>query len=620
MTPPLESTRALRSSPEDTQFSSGETSPRLTETRRRRILEHFQARRHGSRTQWRPFSPLPGNVPHNLVPGCTLQAVIGSGGMGTVYLARQNALGRQVAVKVLNPRLANDPVFMERLRKEAQIMGTFSHPNLVGCHDIIVSRNGACILMEYIPGHLNGRNLVQLLGPMPERYAIPVLHAVAKGLAYAYEKGFTHRDVKPDNLLFAFQDKRPPESYEELFSSPDFRVALCDFGIASTQNQFPEEKTGEDAPAGPLPPAPKAEEEEEEEEEENAIVGSPLYMSPEQAILPEDVDCRSDIYSLACTAFFLLTGKPPFPGKTLEEVLDLKTQCDLPLPIPPAPAKPLNPVLGKAILRMGALQQEDRFPDYASLLDTLSTLETSLVSPLSFRLFTYHYRKFLSRLCLGALILGGVILLALYGYTQWLDNYERRLMDDTVFLGKWEGDLSSWQQVFMGDDRVLLGTSSSSTLTLKERLQPGDYLRVSLNFQNFGSAILMLRSPEENGVPLLRIVCYREARGNVVQLSMPSRRTDSPLPFEEIPGPLMLPDATNSWIQLRLQFEDSFCIVWNQDCPLGICHFPPELLPVREATFSMARINCQQVQFANIALVKEKYAQRILPRGNEEHP
>ncbi|MGN0867780.1 MAG: serine/threonine-protein kinase [Oligosphaeraceae bacterium] len=617
MTAPLESTRTLRPAVEETQFSSGEPSPRLTNTRIRRIRERFHARMHGSRTQWRPFSPLPGDVPHNLVPGCTLQAVIGSGGMGTVYLARQNALNRQVAVKVLNPRLANDPVFMERLRKEAQIMGTFSHPNLVGCHDIIVSRNGACILMEYIPGHLNGRNLVQLLGPMPERYAIPVLHAVAKGLAYAYEKGFTHRDVKPDNLLFAFQDKRPPESYEELFQSPDFRVALCDFGIASTQNQFPEEHGGEDAPREEPAPEPRT----EEDEEENAIVGSPLYMSPEQAIMPEDVDCRSDIYSLACTAFFLLTGKPPFPGKTLEEVLDLKTQCDLPLPVPPPPAKPLNPVLGKALLRMGALQQEDRFQDYATLLDILSTLETSLVSPLSFRLFTYHYRKFLIRLCLGALLLGGVILLGLFGYTQWLNNYERRLMDDTVFLGKWEGTLSTWQQIFTAEGRVLLGTPSSGPLTLKERLRPGDYLRVSLNFQDVGSAVLMLHmTMGEETIPLVRIICYRESRRNVVQLGIPSRRPDSTTSFEEIPGPLDLPDATNPWIQLRLQFHESFCVVWNQERPLGICHFPPGMTPVQEAAFSISRLNCPQVQFANIALVKEKYAQRILPRLNEEYP
>lgn len=607
MTAPLDSTSPLRSAVEETQFSSEETSPRLTSTRLQRIREQFRAQMRRGRPQWRPFSPLPQDVPPDLVPGCTLQAVIGSGGMGTVYLARQNALERQVAVKVLNPRLANDPVFMERLRKEAQIMGTFSHPNLVGCHDIIVSRNGACILMEYIPGHLNGRTLIHLLGPMPERYAILVLHALAKGLAYAYEKGFTHRDVKPDNLLFAFQDKRPPESYEELFQSPDFRVALCDFGIASTQTQYTEEHREE--PPGEV----KAE---EEEEEENAIVGSPLYMSPEQALMPENVDCRSDIYSLACTAFFLLTGKPPFPGKTLEEVLDLKTQCDLPLPVPPAPAKPLNPILGKALLRMGALQQEDRFQDYATLLDVLAPLETSLTSPLSFRLFTYHYRKFLSRLCLGALLLGGFILLGIHGYTQWLNNYERRLMDDTVFLGKWEGTLSTWQQIFTAEGRVLRGTASSGPLTLKEHLRPGDYLRVSLNFQDVGSAILMLHNATGGKEPLMRLICYREPRRNVVQLGLPSRKPDSPTAFEEIPGPLDLPDATNPWIQLRIQFHESFCVVWNQDRPLGICHFPP----VQEAAFSISRLNCPQVQFANIALVREKYAQRLLPRLNEEYP
>lgn len=612
MESPLESTRTLHSRVDETQLSREETGVRLTRTQVQKIRESLRARLRTVDSRWRPFSPLPADVPPDLVPGCTLQAVIGSGGMGTVYLARQNALGRQVAVKVLNSRLANDPAFLDKLRKEAQIMGTLSHPNLVGCHDIIVSRNEACILMEYIPGHLNGRNLVHLLGPIPERYAITVIHAVAKGLAYAYEKGFTHRDVKPDNLLFAFQDNRPPKSYEELFHDPNFRVALCDFGIAATQNQILEEGERERV---------AREGEPEEEEEGNAIVGSPLYMAPEQALMPEEVDCRSDIYSLACTAYYLLTGKPPFPGKSLEEVMELKTQCDLPLPVPPPPAKPLTPALGRTLLRMGALQQEDRFQSYPRLLEALATLEAPYVSHLSFRIFTYHYRKFLLRLLCAATILGCLILLGTYAYTGWLDTYEKRLMDNTVFLGKWDGVLSSWQQAFTEDGGVLVGSHRSGPLTLKERLNAGDYLRISLNLQDIGSVTLMLNQKGREGPPLARITCYREPRKNVVQLSsLPPPGKDSPTSFEEVPGPTLLPDATNPWVHLRIQFHEEYCIVWNQDIPLGICHFPLETSLPLEAAFSISRINCQQVQFGNIALVREKFAQRLRPRLNENLP
>ena len=181
---------------------------------------------------WKRPKARPPGADRKAVPGCPLLAELGHGGMGAVYLGRQDRLERPVAVKVLNSDLANNPEFIGRLRQEARILGAMAHPNVVGCHDIIVSKNGASLLMEYGPGQLNGRNVVQLLGPMPERYAVEVLLGVARALSYAYDKGYTHRDVKPENILLAFDALRPPANYDELFHYSDFRVALCDFGIA----------------------------------------------------------------------------------------------------------------------------------------------------------------------------------------------------------------------------------------------------------------------------------------------------------------------------------------------------------------------------------------------------
>ena len=131
----------------------------------------------------------------------------------------------------------------------------------------------------------------------------------------------------------------------------------------------------------------------------------------------------------------------------------------------------------------------------------------------------------------------------------------------------------------------------------------------------------MLNQKGREGPPLARITCYREPRKNVVQLSsLPPPGKDSPTSFEEVPGPTLLPDATNPWVHLRIQFHEEYCIVWNQDIPLGICHFPLETSLPLEAAFSISRINCQQVQFGNIALVREKFAQRLRPRLNENLP
>ncbi len=579
---------------EATQISS-DTSHGLTLTRYQRIREHATTRELFAHGNWQPFTPLPTHLPTNLVPGCTLQAVIGTGGMGTVYLARQNALNRQVAVKVLNPKLANDPVFMSRLKQEAQIMATMTHPNLVGCHDIIISKNGAFLLMEYIPGHLNGRNLVKLLGPMPERYVTQVVLEATRGLAYAYEKGYMHRDVKPDNLLFAFQENRAPESYQEVFESPDFRVALCDFGIASTRESL-EELLDDDG-------------DETNPEDSRPIVGSPLYMAPEQALAPETVDCRSDMYSLASTAFFLLTGKPPFPGKSLEEVMEMKALYDLPTPTPDTPLPPVDPEFSRTLRRMGAAQQEKRYQSYQQLLPRLEAIAAPYTSNLSFRIFTRRYRKFLKTIGMAATLVALIILGGLYAYTSWLNTYEKRLTESTVQLARWSGDLASWSQSINDGGPMLIANRRSGPITLREPITVGDMLRISLYLQDIGSATLLVH---EEGIPenvYVRVICTREDVGNVIRVSTTHRGTGGQQ-FVDIPAPLEFPDSTEEWIQLRFQLYKDYCIVWNRYRPLVICNYPRALSGVN-AQFTIKNVNCPMALFKNIAHIEAKYVARL---------
>ncbi len=579
---------------EATQISS-DTSHGLTLTRYQRIREHATTRELFAHGNWQPFTPLPPHLPTILVPGCTLQAVIGTGGMGTVYLARQNALNRQVAVKVLNPKLANAPVFMSRLKQEAQIMATMTHPNLVGCHDIIISKNGAFLLMEYIPGHLNGRNLVKLLGPMPERYVTQVVLEATRGLAYAYEKGYMHRDVKPDNLLFAFQENRAPESYQEVFESPDFRVALCDFGIASTRESLEELLDDDGDEANP--------------EDSRPIVGSPLYMAPEQALAPETVDCRSDMYSLASTAFFLLTGKPPFPGKSLEEVMEMKALYDLPTPTPDTPLPPVDPEFSRTLRRMGAAQQEKRYQSYQQLLPRLEAIAAPYTSNLSFRIFTRRYRKFLKTIGMAATLVALIILGGLYAYTSWLNTYEKRLTESTVQLARWSGDLASWSQSINDGGPMLIANRRSGPITLREPITVGDMLRISLYLQDIGSATLLVH---EEGVPenvYVRVICTREDVGNVIRVSTPHRGTGGQQ-FVDIPAPLEFPDSTEEWIQLRFQLYKDYCIVWNRYRPLVICNYPRALSGVN-AQFTIKNVNCPMALFKNIAHIEAKYVARL---------
>ena len=595
-----EQARTTRDLEETTQVISGSELSHLKLNRAQRLKEHLLRIREA---QWRPVKPLPPDVPPGMVPGCTLQGVIGVGGMGTVYLARQNALTRQVAVKVLTPKLANNPGFIAKLRKEAQIMAMLSHPNLVGCHDIIVAQKGAYVIMEYIPGHLNGRTLVRLLGPMPQQYAASVLHAAAKGLSYAYEKGYTHRDVKPDNLLFGFSENRPPDSYEELFESPEFRIALCDFGIAAPPGElFPEEMDASDDLEGTTAL----------DVDEKPIVGSPLYMAPEQALFPENVDCRSDIYSMASTAYYLLTGAPPFPGKTMEEVLDLKSQIDLPKPVPPPPAPPVPQELARVIQKMGMLQQEERYQDYQHLLDDLARLEAPYLANFSLGFLTRRYRKFLNRLFLGTLAVGMMIFLGIYGYMAWLNRYEQQLMQENVHLAKWSGALFSWQQEIHGDEAALLGGANSGPLTLKDPLRPGDYLRVGIQLMDIGGTTMHIHTRGDEKRILMRLVCYRDDTQNVIQVDAVRENPNSTGGYSFVPiaVPWDFPDANSTVVELRIQMQPGYFVVWNQGIPLAICHYS-QIPAVPDAQFTIARVNSTLVRFSNIAQVRGRVADSV---------
>ena len=213
------------------------------------------------------------------VPGYELLEVIGQGAMGTVYKARQNALDRVVAVKILRPELAAKRRYLERLQREAKLTARLDHPNVVKGIDYGVAEGRPYFVMEYAEGKTL-KDLLRERGRFSEREAIEIALQVARALEHAYRHGIVHRDVKPGNVILA----------------PEGEAKLTDLGLARRPGDPTVTHLG-------------------------ATMGTPQYISPEQARNPSGVDVRSDIYSLGATLYHLVTGTPPFAGESLADLL-----------------------------------------------------------------------------------------------------------------------------------------------------------------------------------------------------------------------------------------------------------------------------------------------------------
>src|ERR1700734_666856 len=205
--------------------------------------------------------------------GFTILRVLGAGGMGTVYLAAHPRLPRQDALKVLPTQWTADPQYRARFLREADLTSSLSHPNILGVHDRGECDGQLWISMDYVGG-TDASKLVREHHPdgLPADQALEIITAEAAALDYAHQRGLLHRDVKPANILLDPQAQR---------------IFLADFGIARLI----------DDPAGLTTT--------------NMTVGTMAYAAPEQ-LKGEPLDGRADQYALACTAFPLLTGAPPY--------------------------------------------------------------------------------------------------------------------------------------------------------------------------------------------------------------------------------------------------------------------------------------------------------------------
>jgi len=204
------------------------------------------------------------------IPGYTIKKKLGAGAMATVFLAIEEKLHRNVALKIMSGKLLTDPSFAERFLREARIVASMSHRNMVTVFDLGTHESYHYMAMEFLPG---GNLSSKIKAGLPLKEAISHVVDIAEGLHYAASKNLVHRDIKPDNIMFA----------------EDGRAVITDFGIArNTDSETNMTMAG-------------------------SIIGTPQYMSPEQA-QAQRLDHRSDLYSLGIIVYEILAGRTPFKG------------------------------------------------------------------------------------------------------------------------------------------------------------------------------------------------------------------------------------------------------------------------------------------------------------------
>jgi hypothetical protein len=278
-----------------------------------------------------------------------IERELGRGGMGAVYLANDIRLDRHVALKVLPPEFATDAGLRERFLRETRTAASFSHPNIVPVHSVEEDGQSLAFVMGFVEGESLAARVARM-GPLDARAVVRLLQDVAYALAYAHGRGVVHRDIKPDNIMI---------------ERATGRALVMDFGIARAMT-----------PTSAAPGLTRVGE----------IVGTPEYMSPEQAS-GDNIDGRSDIYSLGLVALFAVSGRPPITGDSFQQIIVRQLTEVLP---PTATLRPDLPLaLAEAIDRCVMKEPGQRWLSAEALVEAIDSAKLSGPEiPLPVRLFS----------------------------------------------------------------------------------------------------------------------------------------------------------------------------------------------------------------------------------------
>ncbi len=260
---------------------------------------------------------------------------VGRGGFATVYKALDAKLNRTIALKVLHAGYSSDPSFVDRFHQEAQTVAKFNHPGIVTIYDYGEEDRQLYIAMEYLSGGDLQAWLNRNDKPLTMDEALPFLKTIANALDYAHKQGMVHRDIKPSNMMLQQ-------------TGNDTRIVLTDFGLV---------KAMEGSMALTMT---------------NQMLGSPEYMSPEQADITraDEIGPATDLYAFGIVAYQMLAGRVPFPGHTLSV---LNAHINIPPPYPQELNDDLSPEVAEILLKMLAKAPADRYPTATAFVNALET-------------------------------------------------------------------------------------------------------------------------------------------------------------------------------------------------------------------------------------------------------
>ena len=282
-------------------------------------------------------------------PQLEILQLIGQGGMGFVFKARQPTLDRFVALKILPRSLASDPAFAERFTREGRMLARLNHPNIVGIHDFGQAGGFFYLLMEFVDG-VNLRQAMQV-GRLTPAQALSIVPKICEALQFAHNEGILHRDIKPENILLDTKG----------------RVKIADFGIAKLVGMdvgrglvvTHARMAGQGTPAPGAGTQPKA-----NLTEAGKVLGTPQYMAPEQLEHPQDVDQRADIYSLGVVFYEMLTGELPL-GRFA----------------PPSEKCSVDPRVDEVVLRTLEKERERRYQQASQVQTEVETIAGGPATP-----------------------------------------------------------------------------------------------------------------------------------------------------------------------------------------------------------------------------------------------
>lgn len=317
--------------------------------------------------------PLPSELRNH--PRYRIVELIGRGGMGNVYRAEHRLMNRPVAIKLINAELVRHPQAVERFRREVQAAARLTHPNIVTAYDAEQAGDTHFLVMEFVAG-TDLASIVQTHGPLPVAEACEFIRQAAEGLQHAHEKGMVHRDIKPHNLMLAGTSVRildfglagfATESAVESIDSFNREPKACALSNTETIAEDAHASGSRLNESGPLQSATA------QLTTLGSVMGTPDYIAPEQARDAHSADVRADIYSLGCTLWFLLTGKPPFEASGVLQ--KLKAHAELPPPDLTAARRDVPPALAAVVKRMLAKNPNERFQTPAEVATALKRVQ-----------------------------------------------------------------------------------------------------------------------------------------------------------------------------------------------------------------------------------------------------